>query len=292
MRVYPRTWFFATDLHGRTGRYDALLAAIAAERPGAVLLGGDLLPHAMAGATEFLPCWLAPRLRELRSHLGAAYPRILAIPGNDDPRALEPQWEALGREDLWEYLPGAWTTVDGIAVLGYPWVPPTPFQLKDWERYDVSRFTDPGCIAPEDGRHSVAVDRRALQWRTIAADLDRLAADAPPGTAPADAVLLCHTPPYRTAIDRAALDGKMVDHVPLDVHVGSIALRRFVERAQPRLVLSGHVHESARLTGAWRERLGETWCLGGSTDGPELSLVRLDPRDPGGATRELRAVED
>jgi len=35
---------FASDLHGREDRYLKLLAAIRAERPAAVFLGGDLLP--------------------------------------------------------------------------------------------------------------------------------------------------------------------------------------------------------------------------------------------------------
>ena len=36
--------FFATDIHGSTSRYKKLLDAIRDERPGAVFLGGDLLP--------------------------------------------------------------------------------------------------------------------------------------------------------------------------------------------------------------------------------------------------------
>lgn len=280
------TWFFASDLHGRVARYRALLAAIAAERPAAVLLGGDLLPHAFAGADGFLEEWLGPELAALRAALGDAYPRVVAIPGNDDPRALEPAWRSLADAGLWDYLAGAWTMVAGVPVLGYPWVPPTPFQLKDWELYDVSRFTDPGCVAPDEGRHSVPVDARELRRRTIAADLDALAGDRDLSSA----VLLCHGPPYRTALDRAGLDGQSVDHAPLDVHVGSIALRRFVARRQPAVVLAGHVHEAARLTGVWREQLGRTWCLSGCTDGPELGLVRLDPVAPQDATRELIAT--
>ena len=51
--------------------------------------------------------------------------------------------------------------------------------------------------------------------------------------------------------------------------------------------LHGHVHESARLTGAWRDRIGRTLCLSAAHNGPELALVRLDLDDPEGATREL-----
>ncbi len=288
-RNRSRSWFFVTDLHGRPGRYRALLAAVAAARPEAVLCGGDLLPHPFAPPPEaemfpdFLLDFLQPALTELRERMGAAYPRLLVIPGNDDPRALEPDFRRLAAAGLWEYLPGAWTEVGGTPVLGYPFVPPTPFRLKDWERYDVSRYVDPGCVAPEDGVHSVAIDRERLALRTIAADLADLAA----GRDLDDAVLLCHSPPYRTVLDRAALDGRSIDHVPLDVNVGSIALRRFIERRQPRVGLHGHIHETVRLTGAWREQLGGTWCLTACHEGPELALVIFDPSAPAAAQRSL-----
>jgi Icc-related predicted phosphoesterase len=83
------------------------------------------------------------------------------------------------------------------------------------------------------------------------------------------------------------LDGVIVEHVPLDVHVGSIAIRRFIEERQPLVTLHGHVHESARLSGAWRDRIGRTHLFSAAHDGPELALVRFDLEDPGSATREL-----
>ena len=78
-----------------------------------------------------------------------------------------------------------------------------------------------------------------------------------------------------------------VDYVPLDVHVGSIAIQRFIERRQPLITLHGHVHESARLTGAWRTVIGDTWAFSAAHDGPELALVRFDPEQLDAATREL-----
>jgi Icc-related predicted phosphoesterase len=101
------------------------------------------------------------------------------------------------------------------------------------------------------------------------------------------AVFLFHSPPHQTALDRAALDGIAVDHAPLDVHVGSIAVRRFIEARQPLLTLHGHIHESARLTLSWQERIGRTVCLSAAHDGPELALVRVALERPEAATREL-----
>jgi len=168
-------------------------------------------------------------------------------------------------------------------VFGYNCVPPTPFRLKDWERYDVSRYVDPGCVAPEDGAHSVSVPMHEMRYGTIATDLERLTA----GKDLSHAVCLFHSPPYQTALDRAALDDRRVDHAPLDPHVGSIAVRRLFESRAPWLGLHGHVHESARLTGAWMDRIGSTVLLGAAHDGPELALVRFDLERPGEASRDL-----
>jgi hypothetical protein len=79
----------------------------------------------------------------------------------------------------------------------------------------------------------------------------------------------------------------MIDHVPLDVHVGSIAMRRFILEHQPAVTLHGHVHEAARLTGTWQEMLGDSWCFSAANDGHELALVRFDPSQPERAVREL-----
>jgi Icc-related predicted phosphoesterase len=276
---------FVSDLHGRPDRYEKLLAAVEAERPGAVFLGGDLLPSGALSRSEgdFLLAWLAPRLEALRSRLGPEYPRVFAVFGNDDPRAEEESLAELERRSLLEHAHGRRITLGPDPVYGYACVPPTPFALKDWERYDVSRFVDPGSVSPEEGRRSVPAPQSETRWGTIAGDLAALA-----GTDDlARAVFLFHAPPYQTALDRAALDGQSVDHVPLDVHVGSVAIRRFIEARQPRLTLHGHVHESARLTGAWQDRIGRTVCLSAAHDGPELSLVRFETERPEEATRQL-----
>jgi Icc-related predicted phosphoesterase len=285
--------FFVTDLHGAAGRYAALFAAIRAERPAAVFLGGDLLPSGLAAAVgaahaDFLRDFLAPAFARLRDSLGAAAPRVFLILGNDDGRIEEEGAREAEAAGAWEYAHGRRIAFGDWTVFGYAFVPPTPFPLKDWERYDVSRHVDPGCTSPEEGWRTVPVPEGEARHATIREDLERLAGDADL----ARAVFLFHAPPYDTCLDRAALDGRTVDHAPLDVHVGSIAIRRFLEARQPPVSLHGHVHESARLTGEWRDRLGRTHCLSAAHDGPELALVRFDLESPGEATRALIAPPD
>jgi Icc-related predicted phosphoesterase len=282
--------FFVSDLHGRVERYEALFRLVEAEKPSAVFLGGDLFPFGGFATWEpgeagrdFLPDFFARGFEVLRKRLGRDYPAVFLILGNDDLRSEEPALLEYEGDGLWRYAHGRRLELEGQPVLGYACVPPTPFHLKDWERYDVSRFVDLGCVSPEEGRRSVEVPPGEVRHGTIEKDLVALAE----GVEMERAILLFHTPPYRSKLDRAALDGKKIDHVELDVHVGSIAVRRFIETRQPLLTLHGHIHESARLTGCWRDRIGRTELFSAAHDGPELALVRFDPREPGGAEREL-----
>jgi hypothetical protein len=186
---------------------------------------------------------------------------------------------------LWDHVDQRRVDWEGYRVFGYARVPPTPFLLKDGERYDVSRYVDPGCVAPEEGLRSVPADPHEVRWSTIQQDLDALFGDG----ALDRAICLFHAPPYDTRLDRAALDGREIDHAPLDVHVGSVAVRRMIEERQPLLTLHGHVHESARITGVWRQRIGRTVALSAAHDGPELALVRFELPDVSRADRELLA---
>ncbi|RJR27563.1 MAG: hypothetical protein C4574_06125 [Candidatus Latescibacterota bacterium] len=276
---------FVSDLHGRNDRCRKLFDAIARERPRAVFVGGDILPHfaARGGEEDFLSGYFLAELARLREGLGADYPRVFVILGNDDGRLAEETLEDADRAGLLSYAHGRKEELDRWTVYGYSYVPPTPFRLKDWERYDVSRHVDPGCVPPDEGARTVKAPRDEIEFATIKDDLAALAGSDDLS----NAVFLFHAPPHESGLDRAALDGMKIDHVPLDVHVGSIAIRRFIEERSPLVTLHGHVHESARITGAWRARIGRTLALSAAHDGPELALVRFDLEDPDGASREL-----
>ncbi len=282
------TCFFATDLHGKTDRYEKLLSSIVRERPAALFLGGDLLPRSSlsvtaSGQTDFVHDYLVPSFTKIRDVLGMDYPDIFLILGNDDPRCEEVGFVAAAADGLWHYMHGQKRILGDSPIYGFAYVPPTPFRLKDWERYDVSRYVPPGAVSPEEGCRSVATEESEIKWGTIEKDLSLLVGK----DSLQRAVFLFHTPPYGTSLDRAALDGRIYEHVALDVHVGSIAVSRFIEERQPLLTLHGHVHEAARLTGEWKIQIGRTVCINGAHDDPELALVRFDLESPADATREL-----
>lgn len=282
--------FFVSDLHGRLDRFGKLFEMVTAERPRVLFIGGDILPQGTViagkksiGPGNFISDFLHIRLRSLREEMGEPYPRILLIFGNDDQRIYEHSLTYLEEERLCAYIHNRRLSLSGNDIYGYACVPPTPFMLKDWERYDVSRYVDPGCVSPEEGHITVGIPDHERRYGTIKIDLEILTDD----NDLSEAIFLFHSPPYKTNLDRSARAGSVFEDVPAEPHVGSIAIRRMIESRQPRITLHGHIHESARISGSWQDKIGRTFCFSAAHDGPELALVRFDIENPRDAAREL-----
>lgn len=285
----PRS-FFVSDLHGDQDRYLKLFEIISREKPAAVFIGGDVLPSGLfaftsnfAEPTYFVEEFFTKHLEQLKQKLGKLYPTIFLIMGNDDARIYESLFLEVEKKELITYVHNKCVNYSDYKVYGYSFVPPSPFMLKDWEKYDVSRYVDPGCVSPDEGSFTVEVNKKHLQYETIQKDLVLLTGEDDMS----NAIFLFHTPPYNTKLDRAALDGKFVEHVPLDVHVGSIAVERFIKERQPLITLHGHIHESTSITGEWKETIGKTLAINAAHNGPELSLVQFDLKDLSQCSQEL-----
>lgn len=262
---------FVSDLHGKTYRYESLIQQILLQQPKIVLLGGDLLPHSY-GDSNFIIDYLIPNLQNLKNELKDNYPHFLLILGNDDAAKEEIniiQNENLG---LWKYIHFKKIIINDFDFYGYSFTPPSPFLLKDWEKYDISRYVDPGCVSPEEGKRTVEIDEKNKKYSTIKNDLENLGLN----NNYSKSVILFHGPPYKTNLDRVNNNGKKIDHVPLESNVGSIAIRNFIEKKQPMLTLHGHIHESARITGSWKDKIGNTFCFGAAYDGNGLAVVKFD----------------
>ncbi len=281
------TSYFVCDLHGSTLRYELLFREIIRNKPSFVFLGGDLLPHVHRSVRlgqkeihDFMKEYLIPGFKNLRRQLGCNYPEVFVIMGNDDHRIEEPAFVEGEKIELWKYLNNSKFKFGPYTIYGYPFVPPTPFLLKDWEKFDVSRFVDPGCIDPTEGFRTVVPDYDP-EYSTIEKDLTLLSGD----NDMTKAIFLFHTPPYQSVLDRASLDGHKFEHVPLDVHVGSIAVQRFIIERQPWITLHGHIHESVRITGEWKQQTGRTFSYSAAHDGPELAIVKFQIDNPADCER-------
>ncbi|MCO5172141.1 MAG: metallophosphoesterase [Planctomycetes bacterium] len=270
---------FATDPHGNQAAYDDLLARARGLDVQTLVLGGDLLPLAHGGdrlaaqlrfAREWLPGWL-----ERARAQGA---RVFAVMGNDDWACCAPHLARLEREGLFALLHGRAAPLDEARwIAGYPCVPVTPFSMSDWDRLDAPGWRPPrppknvvlSDVAGEGGRVRAATLEEVAARPSIEEDLEALALQSDP----ARTVYVVHTPPWGAALD--VMHG--------GAHIGSRALRAFIDRRQPPLTLHGHVHESPRLTGRIDDRIGRTLAVNPGASRQRLraafvDLERLDER--------------
>ncbi len=198
---------YATDLHDDPDAYAALAALARRERAHAVLLGGDLFAYSREAAPQL--AFAAGPFRDFLRRLRAARTPVVAIPGNDDRVAAVAYLHTLaaaGLLRLADLRPQQLAPDDGtgaVSVVGYPFVPPTPFRLKEGERRDLAadRYTGPRPFfvsAPDPGAPWVAAPPDRLdRLPSIAEEL----AAAPVAAAPW--VLLAHSPPWGV-LDRSA----------------------------------------------------------------------------------------
>jgi Icc-related predicted phosphoesterase len=276
---------FISDLHGNINHFRKLFEIIENEKPDGVFIGGDILPNQLSinsDIKKFLEQEFFNPIKKLKKNTVKKI-RFFIIMGNDDPRVFEKLFIEADKRKIIDYVHFKTLKFNGYFVTGYSFVPPTPFQLKDWERYDVSRFIDVGVLSPEEGKRTTKVSKDITSYSTISQDLEKLTKNSQPEIT----IFLFHSPPYNSNLDKADLEGKMVDHAPVDIHVGSIAIRRFIEKKQPFLTLHGHVHETVQLTGEWKEKKNKTYCFSAAHAGAELAVIRFDTDDLENAYREL-----
>ncbi|TVQ91641.1 MAG: hypothetical protein EA393_04425 [Bacteroidetes bacterium] len=273
---------FVSDLHGKVNRYERFFRYVEKVKPYAVFLGGDLLPSSIlhsfrAGENmpDFVSDFLAERFQNLKDKLLDEYPRVFLIMGNDDPGIEEKPVLEHEKKGLWEYIHDKIVPLGEYTVMGYSFVPPTPFLLKDWEKYDISKQVQPGCIAPDEGFRTIDINNKK-EKSTIKQDLTEITKKLPGKPL----ICLFHSPPYHTGLDRAALDGVKVEDNTVDVHVGSKAIKEFIEQQSPYLTLHGHIHESSRLTGVWKEKINKTIAISAAFEGPGLAVVEFLLSDP------------
>ena len=134
------------------------------------------------------------RLIELITNSAKIVDKVLVIPGNCD---IPEHFDDLGEYNIH----GRKIVLDSYTFIGIGGSPPTPFGMP----FEMS----------ENMLYETAV--RALRDEK-----------------PKNLIVVSHSPPYKTKLDR----------VFLGMHVGSKAIRRFIEEFQPILCLCGHIHES------------------------------------------------
>jgi Icc-related predicted phosphoesterase len=260
-----------------------------------IIVGGDITPKhfsdddTIKGERRFLEKDLPRILTPLKRHLPDS--RLFLIMGNDDCAA---NLDILETEDpnFFQFIHGKRVELtEDYDLVGYSYVPITPFGIKDWEKYDLSdvssnlreyyeqrkraNYNLNGFKSTASGWQRFSFTPEMEKEDSIQKDLNNnllcMRADK--------TVYVFHTPPDNTYLD-VGYNGNSL---------GSIAVRSFIENRQPYLTLHGHIHETVNRSGQYRQQIGKTLCVTAGNDdyGDELSLLVFDLYNPVKAERKL-----
>jgi Icc-related predicted phosphoesterase len=251
---------YTSDLHGEIRLYQELFTLASSSSAKILALGGDLLPSfpptkryedMVPNQIRFMDEFLLPfftRMFEITS-----VELVFLIPGNWDlgyPYLFKKPIDGLIDLNQKSYL-----LKNGYEFIGYPFVPPTPFRPKDYEKMDDGEARWPPqknpsyILSSHPSNLLMPIDPFVyLKGReTIEEDLNRL-------QKPADynkTIYVMHSPPFKTSLDFIQ-EGKSA---------GSRSVKIFIERHQPCLTLHGHIHESPELSGHFFDHIGKTLCI-------------------------------
>ncbi len=251
---------YTSDLHGNISLYQQLVALARSSMVELLIIGGDLLPSfspskkyedMISHQRTFIDGFLLPFFERM---IDDAIPeQIFLIPGNWDVGYF-----CLFRRSLYRLVDGSqkhFKLANGYEIMGYPFVPPTPFRPKDFEKMDdrsapwPPQKTPSYIRSPDQPDKVIQIDPHLyLKSReTIEEDLNCLGAPSDPRKT----IYVMHSPPFETKLDQ--IEGGQ--------STGSRSIRRFIERTQPLLTLHGHIHESPELSGSYTDFIGKTLCV-------------------------------
>jgi Icc-related predicted phosphoesterase len=251
---------YTSDLHGEIHLYHELFSLAVASSSEVMMIGGDLLPSfpptkryedMVPNQKTFVEQFLSPLLERVLE--ATSVQQIFLIPGNWDlgyPHLFKESME--GIVDLSQR---SYRLKNGYELIGYPFVPPTPFRPKDFEKMDNKEAPWPPQKNPSYIRSSDPTDQLTpidpylyLRGReTIEEDLNHL----PKPLHPKRTIYMMHSPPF----------GTRLDFIQGGKSAGSRSIKTFIEKHQPLLTLHGHIHESPELSGAYLDRIGETLSI-------------------------------
>ena len=277
---------YASDIHANPEHLFSMLSIAKKEKVSGIIVGGDIIPHYLPDTQKvgvlkaqeiYLRDIFIPAIKEFRKRRDV--PIYLDF-ANDDFVGNRHILENHDGKLLYLLHMRKHKLTDNVDVIGYMNVPPTPFTRKDWEKPDSVEIPfAKGNQIRLDGYTSYGggIEETVINVAsddTIEKDLAHLSEII---TRPF--IFVSHSPPYFTHLD--ILDNGL--------HVGSISIKRFIEKwsNKNQLIVSlhGHIHGSPNRSGSIRSFSGSTMCINpGQNEGRGSSLryviLGLADREP------------
>jgi uncharacterized protein len=255
-------FLFTSDIHASYDHFFSMLKKAEKKSVDAIVIGGDIIPHYLPdfdpddilnAQADYIEKIFIPAIRKFKEQNRIKFYLDM---GNDDFIAGRKFLEAQHGK-LFELLHmQCHPFTEKVDIIGYMAVPPTPFGRKDWEKPDCKRQKfAPGNLISIKG----VVSKKGFLEKTVT-DLnseDSIEANLHVLEKKINRpfIFVSHIPPYNTDLD------VMYN----DEHVGSLAIRDFIEKwSQKKYLLGsfhGHIHESPRRTGSIMTSIHGTPCF-------------------------------
>ncbi len=271
---------YTADIHGVVAQYNKLINYSNKTNANTIIIGGDIAPKEKSNNY----------IQNQRNFLQNDFPEIMSLKNSNSKLYI-----MMGNDDcscnldvLEERDPKLYSLInkkrlqltEDFDIVGYSYVPITPFRIKDWEKFDLSsvsknlesdyryrklnNYNFDGIQSIGDRWRKFRFTPKMEKKDSIQRDLaDKLFTKNPDKT-----LYIIHTPPNNTNLDRT-IYGE---------NVGSFAVREFIEKHQPYLTLHGHIHETVRVSKSYKEKIGNTLCMtsGNNEHSDELVLLEFD----------------
>ncbi len=259
---------YTTDLHGSTRNYTLIRKKAQFHQVDMIINGSDMLPKMepvcfkQQKFIKFLQKQYWPPMENDGIH-------YLCTLGNDDLRIHDQLFdEACDGFDFIHNIAGRRIEIEGYEFIGFNLVPDYPFGLKDRCRMDTRETRFPNlqskaCISTPEGWNWLE------DWPAYANTLPTIEDELQALVKPRDikkTVYVIHCPPA----------GLQLDICEDFDRPGSQAIYDFLLENRPLISLHGHLHESYRLTGRWRNKIKDTWVVQPGQFGINVSYVIIN----------------
>ena len=279
---------YTADLHGNEIQYDKLVSRAIETHADVVIIGGDLAPKGRPFDSTYVEKqrkFLEERLPKIFEKLRSKSPdtKVFIMMGNDDCASHLHVLEK--HADMYTIIHNNRINLhDNYDIIGYSIVPITPFgSTKDWEKYDMSDISETDAEEYEErkksgynlqGLKSTESDLVDFSFDPTTEAIDSIQKDLTDSVFtknPEKTVYITHSPPHDTCLDQ--IEG--------GIHVGSFAVREFIETHQPYLTLHGHIHETVDISGEFTQQIGKTVSAspGNHNIGETLCILEFELED-------------
>lgn len=254
---------FTADTHGNEFQYRKLVDYAIKVSSDSIVIGGDIAPcefgmkNRIKGQRHFLDKRLSKFLLPIKEKKPDL--KMFLIMGNDDCAA---NLDILEKNDpnLFQIIHEKRIKLtEEFDIVGYSYVPITPFGLKDWEKYDLSEAPK-NLLSHYELRKATNYDFSGYKSTRLGLEKFRFAPEMEKTDSiqkDLDRDLFCRDSDSMIYVFHSPPDDTNLDVTYYDEHVGSMAIRLFVEKHQPYLTLHGHIHETVERSGTYKQQIGK-----------------------------------